>query len=128
MDSRTTFFTHFLASIYKDSQIDWEYSMEFPSVVETNNGAQKQSRPSSPSITSGITGMSPSTSALGVPSYASVTPQQTPDPNFLELKEQLAELKMTIQAKQQQLQQTSASIPPELETIIQDMMATMASL
>jgi hypothetical protein len=58
--------------------------MEFPSVVETNNGSQKESRPSSPSITSGITGMSLSTSAQGGPSYASVTAQQTPDPDMLE--------------------------------------------
>jgi hypothetical protein len=55
MDSRTTFFTH-LASIFEDSQINWEYSMEFPSVVETNISAQKQSCPTSPSITSGIAG------------------------------------------------------------------------
>jgi hypothetical protein len=136
MDSRTAFFTH-LASIYENSQIDWEYIMEFPSVVETNKGAQKESRPSSPSITSGITGMLLSTSAQGGPSYASVTAQQTPDPDMLELKQQFAELKTTIQAQQQQLQHTSAlpapnppapSIPPELVMTIQDMMATMASL
>jgi hypothetical protein len=45
MDSRATSFTY-SASIYEDSQIDWEYRMEFPSVVETNNSAQTQSRPS----------------------------------------------------------------------------------
>jgi hypothetical protein len=80
MDSRATFFSH-SASIYDDSQIDWEYSMEFPSVVETNTGAQKQSCPNSPSITaSGITGRPLSTSAQGGPlrsSYASVTGKQT---------------------------------------------------
>jgi hypothetical protein len=75
MDSRMTFFTH-SASIYENSQMDWEYNMEFPSVVETNNGAQKESRPSSPSVTSGITGMLLSTSAQGGPSYASVTANQ----------------------------------------------------
>jgi hypothetical protein len=89
MDSRATFFTH-SASIYEDSQIDWEYSMEFPSVVETNNSVQMQSCPNSPSITSGITGTSPSTSAQGGPSYASVTARQTTDPEILALKEQLA--------------------------------------
>jgi hypothetical protein len=81
--------------------------------------------------------MSLSNSAHVGPSYASVTAQQTPDPDMLELKEQVAELKMTIQAQQQQLQHTSAppvpnrpatSIPPELAMTIQDMMATMASL
>jgi hypothetical protein len=136
MDSRATFFTH-SASIYEDSQIDWEYSMEFPSVVETNNSAQKQSHPNSPSITSGITGMSLSTSAQGGPSYASITAKQTPDPDILELKEQLAELKTTIQAQQQQLQQPTAppapnppatSLPPELATTIQDMIAAMSIL
>jgi hypothetical protein len=110
MDSRTTFFTH-SASIFEDSQIDWEYSMEFPSVVETNISAQKQRRPNSPSITSGITGTSPSILAQGGPSYASVTARQTPDPDILALKEQLAELKTIIQAQQQQLQQMSA-LPP----------------
>jgi hypothetical protein len=53
--------------------------------------AQKQSRPSSPSITSGITGTSPSTLALGSSSYASVVARPTPDPHILELKEQLAD-------------------------------------
>jgi hypothetical protein len=86
MDSRTTFFTH-SASIFKDSQIDWEYSMEFPSVVETNISAQKQGHPTSPSVTSGITGTSPSISAQVSPSYASVTARQPPDPDILELKE-----------------------------------------
>jgi hypothetical protein len=76
MDSRATFFTH-SASIYEDNQIDWEYRMGFPSVVETNNSAQKQSHPNPPSIISGITGMSISTSAQGGPSYASVTAKQT---------------------------------------------------
>jgi hypothetical protein len=117
MDSRTTFFTH-SASIFKTSQIDWEYSMDFPSVVETNVSAQKQSRPSSPSITSGITGTSPSTLALGSPSYASVAAHSTPDPNILELKEQLAELKTTIQAQQQQIQQPSAPPAPNLHPIM----------
>jgi hypothetical protein len=137
MDSRTTFFTH-SASIFEDSQIDWEYSMEFPSVVETNNSAQKQSRPTSPSITSGITGTSPSTWAQGGPSYASVTAQQTPDPDIVALKEQLVELKTIIQAQQQQLQQMSTlpapnppvmNLPPELATTIQDIvMASMSNL
>jgi hypothetical protein len=110
-DSRNTFFTH-SASVYDASQIDWEYSMDFPSVVETNISAQKQSRPSSPSVTSGITGTSPSTLALGSPSYASVAARPTPDPHILELKEQLAELKTTIQAQQQQIQQPSAPPAP----------------
>jgi hypothetical protein len=123
MYSRTTFFTH-SASIFKDSQIDWEYSMEFPSVVETTISAPKKGRPTSPSITSGITGKSPSILAQVGPSYASVTARQPPDPDILELKEQLAELKTTIQAQQQQLQQPSAppalnpptmNLPPELE-------------
>jgi hypothetical protein len=78
--------------------------------------------------------MSLSTSTQEGPSYASVTAKQTLDPDMLESKQQLAELKMTIQAQQQQLQQTSApqapnppapSIPPELVTTIQDMMATI---
>jgi hypothetical protein len=112
MDSRNTFFTH-SASVYDASQIDWEYSMDFPSVlVETNISAQKQSRPSSPSITSGITCTSPSTLALGSPSYASVAARPTPDPHILELKEQLADLKMTVQAQQQQIQQPSAPPAP----------------
>jgi hypothetical protein len=138
MHSRATFFTHSPASINEDSQIDWKYSMEVPSVVETNTSAHKQSRPNSPSITSGITGMSSlSSSAQGGPSYASVTARHTPDPDILALKEQLAELKTTIQAQQQQLQQPSAppapnppamSLPPELATTIQDIMATMSSL
>jgi hypothetical protein len=106
MDS-TTFFTH-SASIFEDSQIDWEYSMQFPSVVETNTSTQKQSRPNSPSITSGITRTSPSTLAPGDPSYASVTARQTPDPDIVALKEQLAVLKTTLQAQQQQLQQISS--------------------
>jgi hypothetical protein len=110
MDSRNTFFTH-SASVYDASQIDWEYSMDFPSVVETNISAQKQSGPSSPSIASAITGTSPSTLALGSPSYASVVARPTPDPHILELKEQLAEFKTTIQAQQQQIQQPSA--PPD---------------
>jgi hypothetical protein len=59
----------------------------------------------------------------GGPSYASVTAQQIPDPDIAALKEQLAELKTTIQAQQQQLHQPSAlpaqnppamSLPPEL--------------
>jgi hypothetical protein len=112
MDSRATFFTH-SASIYKDSQIDWEYIMEFPSMFETNNSAQKQSHPNSPSITLGITGKSlSSTSAQGGPSYASATAKQTPDPDILELKKQLAELETTIQVQQQQPQQTSALPAP----------------
>jgi hypothetical protein len=131
MDSRNTFFTH-SASVFDASQIDWECTMEFPSVVETNISAQKQSRPSSPSITSGITGTSPSTLALRSPSYASVAARPMTDPDILELKEQLAELKTTIQ--QQQIQQPSAppapnpstmSLPPELAITIQEMMATM---
>jgi hypothetical protein len=71
VDSRDTFFTH-SASIFEVGQIDWECSMEFPSVIETNISAPKQSCPSSPSITSGITGTSSSTLAPGGPSYASV--------------------------------------------------------
>jgi hypothetical protein len=70
MDSRNTLFTH-SASIFEVSQINWEFSIEFPSVVETNAGASTQSRPTSPSISSGITRTSPSTLAPGVPSYAS---------------------------------------------------------
>jgi hypothetical protein len=134
MDSRTTFFTH-SASIFEDSQIDWEYSMEFLSLVETNISTQKQSRPTSPSITSGITGTSPSILTQGGPSYASVTARQTPDPDIAALKEQLTELQTTIQAQQQQqLQQPSAlpalnppamSLPPELATTIQELMTTM---
>jgi hypothetical protein len=133
MDSRNTFFTH-SASVFDASQIDWEYSMDFPSVVETNVSAQKQSCPSSPPITSGITGTSPSTLARRSPSYASVAAQPMTDRDILELKEQLAELKTTIQAQQQQIQQPSAlpapnppamSLPPELATTIQEMMATM---
>jgi hypothetical protein len=42
MDSRNTFFTR-SASVFDAGQIDWEYSMDFPSVVETNISAQKQS-------------------------------------------------------------------------------------
>jgi hypothetical protein len=133
LDSRATFFTH-LASIFENSQINWDYSIEFPSVIETDNAVQKHSRPNSPSVTSGITGMSLSTSAQGGPSYASVTAQQTPDPDMLELKEQLAKLKTTIQAQQQQLQHTSASqapkpsatsLPPDFATT---MMAAISSL
>jgi hypothetical protein len=111
MDSRNTFFTH-SASVFDAGQIDWECTMEFPSVVETNTSAQNQSRPNSPSITSAITGTSPSTLAPGGPSYASVAAQSTPDPHILELKEQLAELKTTIQAQQQQNQQLSAPPAP----------------
>jgi hypothetical protein len=131
MDSRTTFFTH-LASIFEDSQIDWEYSMEFPSVVDTNISVQKQSCPTSPSITS------PSILAQVGPSYASLTARQTPDPDIAALKEQLAELKTIIPSQQQQLQQTSAppalnpsamSLPPELAMTIQNIvMASMSSL
>jgi hypothetical protein len=112
MDSRNTFFTH-SASVYDAGQIDWECTIEFPSVVETNTSVQNQSRPTSPSITSAITGTSPSTLAPGGPSYASVAAQSTPDPHILELKEQLAELKMTIQAQQQQNQQLSAPPAPD---------------
>jgi hypothetical protein len=63
-----------------------------------------------------------------------VTAKQTPDPDFLELKEQLAELRMTIQVQQQQLQQTTAppapnppatSFPPDFATT---MMAAISSL
>jgi ribosomal protein L29 len=111
MDSRNTFFTC-SASVFEAGQIEWEYSMDFPSVAETNISAQKQSRPSSPSITSGITGTSPSTLALRSPSYAFVAARPTPDPHILELKEQLAELKTTIQAQQQQNQQPSAPPAP----------------
>jgi hypothetical protein len=136
LDSRDTFFTH-SASIYESNQIDWDCSIEFPSVVETETAVQKQSRPNSPSVTSGITGMSLSTSAQGGPSYASVAAQQPLDPDMLEMKRRLAELETTIKVQQQQLQQTSAppaptppasSIPPELATQIEDMMATMSSL
>jgi hypothetical protein len=122
MDSRNTFFTH-SASIFEVGQIDWECSMEFPSVVEANISAQKQSQPSSPSITSGITGTSPSTLALGGPSYASVAAQPTPDPNILELKEQLAELKTTIQTQQQHIQQPSALPAPNPSPPDPDMLA-----
>jgi hypothetical protein len=88
MDSRNTFFTH-SASIFEVGQIDWECNMDFPSVLETNISAPKQSRPSSPSITSCITGTSSSTLAPGGPSYASVVarPQQPsapPAPNPLD--------------------------------------------
>jgi hypothetical protein len=134
---RTTFFTH-SASIFEASQIDWEYNMEFPSVIDTNISAPKQSCPSSPSITSGVTGMSPLTLELGSPSYASVAARQTPDPDIVALKEKLAELKTIIQAQQQQLQQTSAppapnppamSLPPELAMTIQNIVtASMSSL
>jgi hypothetical protein len=134
MDSRNTLFTH-SASIFDASQIDWEYSIEFPSVVEMNTGASTQSCPTSPSIMSGITGTSPSTLAPGVPSYASVAARQMPDPDILALKEQLAELQTTMQAQQQLLQHSLAtpaststpvmSLPPEFATIIQEMMATM---
>jgi hypothetical protein len=137
MDSRTTFFTHSV-SIFKSSQIDWEHSMEFPSAVETNISAQKQIRPTSPSVTSGITGTSPFMSAQVGPSYASVTARETSDPNMLALKEQLAELKTIIQAQQQQLQQMSAlpalspptmNLPPDLATTIQDIvMASMSKI
>jgi hypothetical protein len=112
IDSRNTFFTH-SASVFDAGQIDWECTMEFPSVVETNTSAQNQSRPNSLSITSAITGTSPSTVAPGGPSYASVAAQPTPDPHILELKEQLAELKTTIQAQQQQ-QNQQPSAPPAL--------------
>jgi hypothetical protein len=112
MDSRNTFFTH-SASIFEVGQIDWECNTDFPSVVETNTSVPKQSRPSSPSITSGITGTSSSTLAPGGPSYASVVARQTPDPDFLALKEEVAELKTTIQqAQQQQPQQQSAPPAP----------------
>jgi hypothetical protein len=94
LTSRATFFTH-SASIFESNQIDWDYSIECPSVVETDNAMQKQSRPSSPSVTSGITGMSLSTSAPGGPSYASVTAKQTPDPDMLEMKR----LQTTIQVQ-----------------------------
>jgi hypothetical protein len=134
MDSRTTFFTH-SASIFEASQIDWEYSMDFPAVVETNTSAPTQSHPSSPSITSGITGTSPSTLAPGVPLYASVATQHTHDPDILALKEQLAQLQTTMQEQQQLLQHSLAtpaptsppamSLPPEFTTIIQAMMASM---
>jgi hypothetical protein len=136
LDSRATFFTH-SASIFERSQINWDYSIEFPSVVETGNAVQKQSHPSSPSVTSGITGMSLSTSAQAGPNYASVTAQQPLDPDMLEMKRRLAELETTIQVQQQQLQQTSAppaptppapSIPPELATKIEDMMAKMSTI
>jgi hypothetical protein len=61
--------------------------------------------------------------------------KQTPDPDIQTLKEQLAELKTTIQAQQQLPQQASAppapnplpamSLPPELAMTIQEMMTTM---
>jgi hypothetical protein len=134
MNSRTTFFTH-SASIFEESQINWEYSMEVPTVVETNTSAQTQSRPSSPSITSGITGTSPSTVAPGGLSYASVAARQTLDPEILALKEQLAKLQTNMQEQQQRLQQTSAPptsnppsaviLPTDFAEIIQEMMATM---
>jgi hypothetical protein len=134
MDSRNTLFTH-SASIFEESQIDWEYSMEVPTVVETHTSAQTQNRPSSPSITSGITGTSPSTVAPGGLSYASVAARQTLDPEILALKEQLAKLQTNMQEQQQLLQNSLAtpgttstpvmSLPPEFATIIQEMMATM---
>jgi hypothetical protein len=134
MNSRTTFFTH-SASIFDESQIDWEYSMEVPSVVETNTSARMQSRPSSPSITSGTTGTSPLTVTLGGPSYASVAARQTHDPEILALKEQLANLQMNMQEQQQLFQLSLAtpaspsppatSLPPEFTKIIHDMMASM---
>jgi hypothetical protein len=126
LDSRDTFFTH-SASIFESNQIDWDCSIEFPSVVETETAVQKQSRPSSPSVTSGITGMS----------YASVTAQQPLDPDMLEMKRRLADLEMIIRVQQQQLQQTSAppapnppapSVPPDFATKIQDMMVTMSTI
>jgi hypothetical protein len=53
------------------------------------------------------------TLAPGGPSYASVVARQTPDPDFLALKEEVAELKTTIQqAQQQQPQQPSAPPAP----------------
>jgi hypothetical protein len=115
MDSRNTFFTH-SASIFEVGQIDWECNMDFPSVVETNTSAPKQSRPSSPSITSGITGTSSLTLAPGGPSYASVVARQTPDPDIIALKEELAELKTTIQQTQQQ-QPQQPSAPPALNPL-----------
>jgi hypothetical protein len=136
LDSRDTFFTH-SASIFESNQINWDCKIEFPSVVETKTAVPKQIRPGSLSVTSGITGMSLSTSAQGGPSYASVTAQQPLDPDMLEMKRRLAELETNIQVQQQQLQQTSAppaptppapSIPPELATKIEDMMAKMSSL
>jgi hypothetical protein len=137
MDSRTTFFTH-TASIFEASQIDWDDSIEVPSLVETNISAPTQSgRPGSPSVTSGITGTSPLASALGGPSYAPVAARQTPDPEIVALREKLAALETTIQEQQEQLQQKSApltpnppamSLPPELATTIQDLVATVSSL
>jgi hypothetical protein len=38
LDSRDTFFTH-SASIFESNQIDWDCSIEFPSVVETDTGS-----------------------------------------------------------------------------------------
>jgi hypothetical protein len=58
-------------------------SIEFPSVIETNTSARKQSHPSSPSITSGITGMSLSTSTHGGPSYAYIWCKPTTTPTYL---------------------------------------------
>jgi hypothetical protein len=54
--------------------------------------------------------MSSSTLAPGGPSYASVVARQKPDPDILALKEELAELKTTIQTQQQQPQQPSAPL------------------
>jgi hypothetical protein len=129
MDRRTTFFSH-SASIFKASQIDWEHSMAFPSAVETNITAQKQIRPTSPSVTT-----SPSMSAQAVPSSSAlVTATQTPDPDILALKEQLAELRTIIQVQQQQLPPTTAppapnppatSFPPDFATT---MLAAISSL
>jgi hypothetical protein len=85
LDSRDTFFTH-SASIFESNRIDWDCTIEFPSVVETETAVPKQSHPNSPSVTSGITGTSLSTSAQGGPSYASVTAQQPLDPDMLEMK------------------------------------------
>jgi hypothetical protein len=119
-----------LASIFEASQIDWEYSMDCPSVAETNNNAHKQSHPNSPSIKSGITGMSLSTSAQVVPSSsASVTAKQTPDPDILALKEQLAELRTIIQVQQQQLQPiTSPPAPnPPATSFPPDFVTTMTA-
>jgi hypothetical protein len=118
MDSRNTLFTH-SASIFEVGQIDWDYSIEFPSVVETNTGASAQNCPTSPSITSGITGTSPSTLAPGVPSYASVAARQTPDPDILALKEQLAELQTTMQKQQQLNPNPNPTQLAELQTTMQ---------
>jgi hypothetical protein len=47
-----------------------------------------------------------------------VAAQPTTDPDILELKEQLAELKTTIQAQQQQIQQPSSPLAPNPHSMV----------